>query len=174
MLESGVAASLCHRTPKKEQMPMTSRRRMRYVKLRSSGLMNIGESIARFFVAPELTRTRIWLAFTVAGLTDALQLLLGFIGWLGFDEVLDIIAMILTSAALGFHMLLLPTFVIELFPVADMLPTWTGCTAAVVFLRRKTQSQPPPLPSKMAIPTPPVITEAQLKPEPPGDLKAGK
>jgi hypothetical protein len=139
--------------------------------------MKFGETIARLFVAPELTRTRIWFAFTVAGLTDTLQLLLGFIGWLGFDEILDITAMVLTSAALGFHMLLLPTFLIELFPVADMLPTWTGCTAAVVFLRRRSQSQPPsqpPLPTKMATATPPVISETQLKSHAPGDLKTSE
>ena len=47
----------------------------------------------------------------------------------------------LTCAALGFHMLLLPTFVIELVPVADMLPTWTGCTAAVVMLRKRARAQ---------------------------------
>jgi hypothetical protein len=58
--------------------------------------------------------------------------------------------MVLTSAAIGFHMLLLPTFVIELVPVADMLPTWTGCTAAVVMLRKRAQAQEPPIPMKMA------------------------
>ena len=127
--------------------------------------MRIGDTISRLFIAPELTRKRIWFAFTVAGLTDALQLLMGFIGWLGFDEVLDLIAMVLTCASLGFHMLLLPTFVIELFPVADMLPTWTGCTAAVVLLRRKTQSDSSSLPAKMATATPPVIAEMPARQE---------
>jgi hypothetical protein len=90
---------------------------------------------------------------------------MGFLGWLGLDEVLDLIAMILICASLGFHMLLLPTFVIELFPVADMLPTWTGCTAAVVLLRRKTQSQSSPLPAKMATSTPPIITDLPARQE---------
>ena len=35
--------------------------------------------------------------------------------------------MILTSWVIGFHFLLLPTFVIELVPVLDDLPTWTAC-----------------------------------------------
>ncbi|HTL58804.1 MAG TPA: hypothetical protein VL361_24165 [Candidatus Limnocylindrales bacterium] len=121
--------------------------------------MKASERIGRWLMVPVLTRRRIWFAFTVAAITDAIQLGLGPAGWLFVDEGLDIMAMILTSAALGFHMLLLPTFVIELIPVADMLPTWTGCTAAVVMLRKKSQTQPPPLPTKMA-----KVTEA-----PPGN-----
>ena len=112
--------------------------------------MKASERIAHWFVAPVLTRKRIWFAFTVAALTDAIQLGLGPVGWFFLDEGLDVVAMILTSAALGFHMLLLPTFVMELIPVADMLPTWTGCTAAVVMLRKRAQAQAPPLPTKRA------------------------
>jgi hypothetical protein len=112
--------------------------------------MKAGERIARWFLVPVLTRKRIWFAFTVAALTDATQLFLGPVGWAFLDQGLDVIAMILTSAAIGFHMLLLPTFVIEFLPVADMLPTWTGCTAAVVMLRKRSQAQPPPMPMKMA------------------------
>lgn len=122
--------------------------------------MNVTERIARCFVAPALTKKRIWFAFTVAALTDGTQLLLGPLGWAFVDEGLDVLAMVLTSASIGFHMLLLPTFVIELLPVADMLPTWTGCTAAVVLLRKRAQPQPPPLPMKMA-----KVTEP-----PPGNL----
>ncbi len=101
---------------------------------------------------PVLTRKRIWFAFAVAAITDAAQLpaaTLGPLGWAFVDESLDVIAMVLTCAALGFHMLLLPTFVIELIPVADVLPTWTGCVAAVVVLRRKSQQPPPALPPKI-------------------------
>jgi hypothetical protein len=51
--------------------------------------------------------------------------------------------MVLVSALVGFHPLLLPTFVLEFIPLVDMLPTWTGCVAAVVLMRRR-QSVPPP------------------------------
>jgi hypothetical protein len=122
--------------------------------------MKVGERIVRWFLAPVLTRKRIWFAFTVAATTDAIQLFLGPVGWAFLDEGLDVIAMVLTSASIGFHMLLLPTFVIELLPVADMLPTWTACTAAVVMLRKRAQAQPPPMPMKMA-----KVTEP-----PPGNL----
>lgn len=86
--------------------------------------------------APLLTRSRIWFAFIVAVLTDALQIGLGPLGWVFIDESLDVLAMLLISRAIGFHMLLLPTFVLELLPVTDWAPTWTGCTALVVLLRK--------------------------------------
>jgi hypothetical protein len=115
--------------------------------------MKLSERIARWFTVPVLTPTRIACAFAVAVATDGLQILLGPIGTvLLLDEVLDVVAMILITAALGFHVLLLPTFIIELLPVADWLPTWTGCTAVVVALRKaaKQPNQPPQ-------PQPPII-----------------
>ena len=80
------------------------------------------------------------LAYTIAVTTDVLQFLLGPLGWSGADEILDVEAMILTWRVIGFHPLLLPTFIIELLPITDMLPTWTGCVALVVALRKKTQT----------------------------------
>ena len=52
--------------------------------------------------------------------------------------------MVLVSRAIGFDVLLLPTFVIEFIPGPDMLPTWTGCTMAVILLRRKAEPAAPP------------------------------
>src|SRR5512132_335627 len=102
------------------------------------------------FSAPKLTRKRLWFAFTVAALTDGIQLAFGPAGFVLVDQVLDLIAMILVSAAVGFHPLLLPTFVLELLPVADLLPSWTACTAAVVMLRKKTEAPPAPPPIDVA------------------------
>ena len=93
------------------------------------------------FQTPALTKTRVRVAYAVAFTVDALQFLLGPLGWAGADEVLDVGAMILLWRIIGFHPLLLPTFVIEFVPVADLLPTWTGCVALVVALRPK---QAPP------------------------------
>ena len=92
-----------------------------------------------------LTRRRIWLAFTTAVTVDVLQLLLGPNGWAFADEILDVGAMVLTWRILGFHPSLLPTFALELLPIADWLPTWTGCVALVVASRRR-QFGPPPEP----------------------------
>lgn len=89
------------------------------------------------------SKARMVFAFAVAVTTDALQVGLGPFGWVFVDEGLDVAAMILISWAIGFHMLLLPTFVLELIPGPDMLPTWTGCTAAVLMLRKRAQQKRP-------------------------------
>jgi len=93
---------------------------------------------------PILTKRRVWSAYAVAVTADALQLTLGPIGWAFADEIIDVAAAAATWALLGFHPLLLPTFVVEFLPVADMLPTWTGCVALVVALRKREQPEPPP------------------------------
>jgi hypothetical protein len=95
---------------------------------------------------PILSRNRVRLAYTVAVSADALQLLLGPLGWAFADELLDVAAMILIWRLIGFHPLLLPTFVLEVLPVTDLLPTWTGCVALVVAIRKRqdvTRPQPP-------------------------------
>lgn len=84
-----------------------------------------------------MTPGRSRIAFGVALAIDLLQLALGPLGWAFADEILDVIAAAVLSRLLGFHPLLLPTFVLELFPVADLLPTWTGCVALVLALRRR-------------------------------------
>lgn len=89
-----------------------------------------------------LTRSRIRSAYAVAVLTDALQFALGPFGWAGTDEVLDVIATVVETRLLGFHPLLLPTFLLELLPISDVLPTWTGCVALVVAMKKK-QAPPP-------------------------------
>ena len=88
-----------------------------------------------------LTRPRIRAAYAVAIATDVLQFVLGPLGWAFSDEILDVVALVATIKLIGFHPLLLPTFVLEVVPLADMLPTWTACVALVVAMRRK---QPPP------------------------------
>ena len=98
---------------------------------------NMHQMLSRFFETPVLTRARVWTAYGVAITTDVLQFVLGPFGWFVVDEVLDVVAMIAISRAIGFHVLLLPTFAIEFLPVTDMLPTWTGCVALVLGLRRK-------------------------------------
>ena len=93
---------------------------------------------------PILTKQRIWSAYAVAVAADALQFILGPLGWVMADEILDVIAAGATWSLLGFHPLLLPTFVVEFMPLVDMLPTWTGCVALVVALRKKQQAAVPP------------------------------
>jgi hypothetical protein len=87
-----------------------------------------------------------WLAYAVAATADVLQFAFGPLGFAFVDEALDVAAMILEWRLIGFHPLLLPTFVLELVPVADLVPAWTACVALVIALRRKQQAslpQPP-------------------------------
>jgi hypothetical protein len=84
-----------------------------------------------------VTRGDVRLAYAVAVAVDVAQLLLGPIGWTGVDEILDAFAMVAISRLIGFHPLLLPTFILEFVPLTDMLPSWTGCTAFVVHARRR-------------------------------------
>ncbi len=107
----------------------------------------------RFLRGPKLTRLRMVLAFLVAIVADGLQILLGPLGWTFADEIIDVLTMILTMILLGFHPLLLPTFVVEIIPVIDMLPTWTACVALVITLRRRQQAAAPP-PPHPALPPP--------------------
>jgi hypothetical protein len=92
---------------------------------------------ARLSAPQHLTPSEIRAAYIAAVAIDAAQLLLGPLGWVGIDEVLDAAAMYIISRLVGFHPLLLPTFVLEFVPFTDMLPTWTGCVALVIRIRRR-------------------------------------
>ena len=101
----------------------------------------------QMFQAPILTRYRIGCAYAVAVVADVTQFLLGPLGWAFADQLVDIAAMVLIWRLIGFHPVLLPTFVLEFLPVTDMLPTWTGCVFIVVGIRKRQQaSNPVPLP----------------------------
>lgn len=95
---------------------------------------------------PLLTRSRVWLAYATAIGADVVQWLLGPIGFAFADEAIDVAAMIVITQLVGFHPLLLPAFILEFLPVADLLPTWTGCVALVVALRKRQQANEPPPP----------------------------
>jgi hypothetical protein len=101
-------------------------------------------SLNVFFRIPRLTPARIILALAVAVVADGSQFLLGPLGWAFADQAIDGATMIATTAILGFHVLLLPTFALELVPLVQELPTWTACVAAVIVLRKRRQQPPPP------------------------------
>ena len=95
--------------------------------------------IASQFAAPQLTRLRMALALIVAVVADFLQIVLLPLEWVFAQQIVDVVAMALTTWIVGFHWLLLPTFAVEFVPVVDMLPTWTGCVVAVIALRKREQ-----------------------------------
>jgi hypothetical protein len=101
--------------------------------------MKMPDQLHRWLRVPPMTPLRMGLALAVAVITDGLQFCTGFAGWAGFDEVIDVVAMVLVTWLIGFHILLLPTFMVEMVPVVDDLPTWTACVVAVCVLRRREQ-----------------------------------
>jgi hypothetical protein len=121
--------------------------------------MKLLEKSKNVFRAPRLTLLRACLALVVAVGADGLQLLTNVTGWFGLDQAIDVVAMIITSWLIGFHILLLPTFVLELIPAIDDLPTWTACTIAVIFLRHRQQR---------AMPAPPIQSIRPISPGSPG------
>ena len=101
--------------------------------------------MANLFQNNKLTRSRIALALTVAVVADGLQFVVGPLGWMFVDEAIDLVTMFFVTLLIGFHPLFLPTFIVEFIPIADMLPTWTGCVAIVAASRRKQQAPTPPV-----------------------------
>jgi hypothetical protein len=58
----------------------------------------------------------------------------------------------------------LPTFAIEFIPVVGMLPTWTGCVAAVIALRLREAKEPR---ADLPEAKPPRIAPPPVQSEPP-------
>ena len=121
--------------------------------------MNVFDKLTGRLNAPKLTRGRIVLALLFAVATDALQVTLPVPP---APEIIDVIAMLVMVWLLGFHVLLLPTFVVELIPVVGMLPTWTACVGAVIALRKREQRDDLP-PANVQSP-PPIASPQQALP----------
>jgi len=133
-----------------------------------SPLAKLGVALAGMGkVKPTLTKNRIRLAYAVAVVADVLELpitaventVIGMLPGELADGVVDIVVMGIMTRLLGFHWLFLPSFVLEAIPEIDVLPTWVGCVAYVVWQRKKEPaaatapshvevqtSVPPPLP----------------------------
>ena len=88
-----------------------------------------------------LSKPRIAAALAIAIAADIFSVVIGPFGLTFADEVVDVAVMGLETWLLGFHLLFLPTFVVEVLPVVDALPTWTACVLAVVALRRRADSR---------------------------------
>jgi hypothetical protein len=83
------------------------------------------------------SKRRAALALAVAAVADIVPVALAPLAFGFLDEIVDVIAMALTTLLIGFHPLLLPTFVIEVLPGVDVFPTWTACVTSVLWLRRR-------------------------------------
>jgi hypothetical protein len=104
----------------------------------------------------ELTPEKVRAARLVAVTADLLQILLlpAFAGG-GLspaNNVIDVVVAFILLRLLGWHWAFLPTFVAELVPFVDLVPSWT----AAVFLATRHR----------AVPRPPdvVVVDAQARP----------
>jgi hypothetical protein len=85
-------------------------------------------------MANEISPARVNAARIIAVVADCLQIMVfpafaeGFVS--PANDVLDVVVAVSMYLLLGFHWALLPTFFVELMPMADLIPTWT----AAVFL----------------------------------------
>jgi hypothetical protein len=102
--------------------------------------MNLFDKLSGRLTAPKLTRGRVAAAMIIACVADVLQIALMPVAWTFAQSAVDVVAMLLAMWVVGFHLLLLPTFILEFIPGVDMLPTWTACMIAVIALRKREQS----------------------------------
>jgi hypothetical protein len=135
---------------------------------------------------PKLTRNRIIVAYAIAVIAEVLEFPIAAAEatLIGAPEgefaafVLDCIVMGAMTKLLGFHWMFLPTFCVEVIPGLDLLPTWVGCVAFVVWQRKKEQA-PPPLvvdiqEAEIVHEPPPLLTAQASPPLPPQGLDAAK
>jgi len=94
-------------------------------------------------MAPLLTPRRVWIARAVALLVDLVQWGLLPASLTPLNGPIDVVAGLGMVALVGWHWAFLPTFLAELVPFVDLVPTWT---LAVTFATRGRAAQAPTLP----------------------------
>lgn len=93
-------------------------------------------------MAPLLTPRRVWIARAVALLVDLVQWGLLPASLTPLNGPIDVVAGLGMVALVGWHWAFLPTFLAELVPFVDLVPTWT---LAVMFATRgRRVADPPP------------------------------
>lgn len=98
-----------------------------------NGFLTRGQVAAAFIIAAGVDLAQLALD---AGLILTVETVVGPIGMEAANVVLDLAAGITLSGLLGFHLVFLPTFVVETIPVLDAVPTWTAAVGYVVYRRR--------------------------------------
>jgi hypothetical protein len=98
-------------------------------------------------MATEISSARINAARAIAIAADCLQIMV--MPWFGegflspLNDALDVLVAIALYFLLGFHWALLPTFFVELIPMADLIPTWTVGVFMVTGLGPPATNAPP-------------------------------
>src|SRR5262245_52075766 len=94
-------------------------------------------------VVQDPRRGRVRIAWGIAIAADFLQWVampLFAIGVSPWNDALDIVVGFILFKLLGWHWAFVPTFLIELFPIVDLAPTWT---VAVFLATRRKPALPP-------------------------------
>jgi hypothetical protein len=94
-------------------------------------------------MAPLLTPRRVWIARALALLVDLVQWGLLPASLTPLNTAIDVATGLAMVALVGWHWAFLPTFLAELVPFVDLVPTWT---LAVAFATRDRVAEPPALP----------------------------
>ncbi len=85
-----------------------------------------------FYYPPRQTPDRVRLARGVAVAADLLQVALTPFTVEGafspVDDGIDIVAAVVLTALVGWHISFVPSFLVKLLPIADLAPTWTLAT----------------------------------------------
>jgi hypothetical protein len=110
-------------------------------------------------VAPLLTPRRVWIARGLAVAVDLSQLALGATP---LNDVVDVAAAVAMVALVGWHWAFLPTFLAELVPFVDLVPTWT--LAVMLATRGRAVGVPPTVVVEPAPAEPPSPAPAALPP----------
>jgi hypothetical protein len=95
-------------------------------------------------MAPTLTPRRIWIARALAVAVDLAQIALLPAELTPLNNVIDVAAAVALVALVGWHWAFLPTFLAELVPFVDLVPTWT--LAVLIATRGRSAAPPPALP----------------------------
>ena len=91
-------------------------------------------------MAPPLTPRRIWIARALAVLVDLAQVALLPAELTPLNNAIDVVTAAVMVALVGWHWAFLPTFLVELVPFVDLVPSWT---LAVVIATRGRSAVPP-------------------------------
>ena len=104
-------------------------------------------------------RPRPRLAWLIAIAADCLQVAIFPVFGPGFaspaNNVLDVAVALLMTSLVGWNWAFLPTFVVELVPFVDLVPTWT--LACFIATRRFGKRAPPPGPPPLEPPNRPRV-----------------
>lgn len=76
-------------------------------------------------MAPLLTPRRVWIARGLAVLVDLAQIALLPAALTPLNDAVDVATAIALVALVGWHWAFVPTFLAELVPFVDLVPTWT-------------------------------------------------